>query len=101
MTKTCNDKGGNDKKLHLFYSFLIAAILGPLLAHIPPHNPWVASGCTFALTLLVGVGKELYDRRKGGHICVWDIVADAVGALCGVGLAWLAAYFLSADNFMQ
>ena len=54
MTKTCNDKGGNDKKLHIFISFVIASVLGTLLAHIPPHNPWVVSACAFVLAMIVG-----------------------------------------------
>lgn len=100
MTKYCNDKGGNDKKLHMLISFVIASVLGTLLAHIPPHNPWVVSACAFALAMIVGGGKELYDRRHGGHFCVWDVVADAIGAFGGVILTWLAAYFLSADNLL-
>lgn len=96
MTKSCNDTGGNDKKLHLFISFVIASVFGTVLAHIPPHNPWVASIGVFILAMCIGVGKELYDRRHGGHFCIWDIVADAIGAFGGTILTWLAAYFLSA-----
>lgn len=95
MTKTCNDKGGYDKKLHMIVSFIIASVIGTVLAHIPPHNPWIVSACAFALAMSVGIGKEFYDRHKYGHFCIWDIVADAIGAAGGVVLTWLAAYFLS------
>lgn len=46
------------------------------------------------LTLAVGIGKEIRDSRKpGGHFCVWDLVADFIGALAATPVAYFANYF--------
>ena len=52
----------------------------------------------FALVMAVGIGKELKDRRKpGGHFCVWDIVADFIGALAATPVAYFANYFTNIE----
>lgn len=30
-----------------------------------------------------GIGKEVYDKCRGGKFDLWDIAADAAGTLCG------------------
>ncbi len=92
----CKDKKGSDKVIHAFVCFCIAAIVGALVAHIPPHKEWVAVVVAFCVALAVGLWKEFRDRKqKGNHFCVWDLVADVIGAALGSGVAWLAAHFIT------
>ena len=92
----CKDRKGQDKLLHICVAFCIAALFGSLLAHIPPHNEWTTAIVASIVALLVGIGKEIRDsREKGNHFCVWDIVADIIGAVLGSGVAWLAAHFIT------
>lgn len=96
MIQKFYNRGCNDKLLHMCISFIIATVSGVLLAHIPPHNSWIVSGCAFATAFLIGVGKEIYDKHNGGHFSLLDLLADAIGATGGMAIAWLAAYVLSA-----
>lgn len=92
----CKDRNGQDKLLHIFVVFIIAAIIGAITAHIPSHKEWVAVVVAFTVALAVGVWKEFRDlRQKGNHFCVWDFVADIIGAALGSGVAWLAAHFIT------
>lgn len=60
------------------------------------HNEWTTAIVAFIVALLVGIGKEIRDSRENGnHFCVWDIVADIIGAVLGSGVAWLAAHFIT------
>jgi uncharacterized protein YfiM (DUF2279 family) len=76
---------GSDKFVHVGMSWASAlfAYAGLRLAGADADT-----GLTIALPIAgaAGLGKELYDRRRGGRFSVRDLVADAVG----VG----AAYFL-------
>ena len=92
----CKDRKGQDKLLHIFVVFCMAVLFGALIAHIPPHNEWTTAIVAFIVALLVGIGKEIRDSRENGnHFCVWDIVADIIGAVLGSGVAWLAAHFIT------
>ena len=92
----CKDRKGLDKLLHIFVTFCIAALIGIFAAYIPPCKEWAAALVAFTVAIAVGVWKEFRDRRqKGNHFCVWDIVADIVGAALGSGVAWLAAHFIT------
>lgn len=94
--KICKDKAGADKKLHVFFEFVIAALVGGIVANIPPHNPWLTAAIAFAVAIAVGVWKEVKDsKRKGNHFCVWDLLWDAAGALAGSAIGWLAAHFIN------
>lgn len=94
--KVCNDKKGSDKKLHALVCFIIAAVVGALAAHIPPHSERLTVAVAFAVAVAVGLWKEARDRKqKGNHFCWWDLIADVIGASLGSGLAWLAAHFIT------
>ena len=87
MTKICNDRGGYDKKIHAIMAMSIAALVGVLIAPAFP-SVWLAGAVAFAVAMAAGVWKELRDaRQKGNHFCVWDLLADAVGAFVGSALA--------------
>lgn len=89
----CNDRGGSDKKLHVFVPFCIAGVLSAFFSPIPFSTPWQAGLVALVVTMAVGVGKELYDRKRGGHFCVWDLVADLAGATLGSIVAVMANYY--------
>lgn len=94
--KVCNDKKGDDKMLHAFICFIIAAVIGPLAAHIPGINAWGAAAIAFAMAMAIGIWKEVRDARAAGnHFCPWDLLADFAGAWLGAGVAWLAGHFIN------
>lgn len=94
--KVCSDKKGDDKKLHAFICFIIAAVIGPLAAHIPAVGAWGAAAIAFAVAMAIGIWKEVRDAHAAGnHFCPWDLMADAAGAVVGSGVAWLAGHFIN------
>lgn len=94
MKKICNDKKGSDKKLHAFISFAIGIMTGGLLSLINFGSAFFSALITFALVMAIGIAKELHDRRQSGnHFCVWDLLADAIGAFGGSVIAFIASYF--------
>ncbi len=98
MTKICNDRGGSDKKLHVFVSFCIAGVLSAFLAPIPFPTPWLAGLVAFVVAVAVGIWKEVRDaKQEGNHFCVWDLAADVAGALLGSIVAVLANYYCYHD----
>lgn len=88
----CKDRKGYDKLWHLILSFGLACILAGIFSLVP-CGEWVAAIIVFILTIGVGVWKEISDKRKGGHICVWDLMADTLGAILGSIIAYWANYF--------
>lgn len=100
MKPTCNDREGADKRTHELVCCLIALAAGMTatawsaasLAHM---WTWLAALIGFVTAIIAGVAKELFDsRQKGNHFCVWDIVADARGALEGSVIVWLTSFLL-------
>lgn len=94
MSKICSDKKGDDKKLHIFMSFVIGAVFAGLFSMI--HFPWSiwSSVATFGAVMLVGIAKEVYDMRKvGNHFCVWDLLYDGYGAVAASIIAYFANYY--------
>lgn len=94
MTKICNDKTGSDKKLHALVTFAIGAVLAGLLSVFKFPTSLLPAAIAFVAALAVGIAKECRDRKQtGNHFCVWDLIADALGALAGAALAFLANYY--------
>lgn len=73
-----------DKLLHFLCCFGIALVLYPLIG-------WWSIGTAVAS----GVWKELYDLHDYGLFSWWDIVADILGVLAGVGIILIFKSFLS------
>lgn len=90
-----NDKDykGMDKTYHILAGFIIAAVISPIIAHIPPHHVWVAVLCGIVAAAIGGFVKEWFDRKRG-HFCVWDLVATILGGCIGSIIGGLAAHFL-------
>lgn len=66
---------GNDGMMHVILSALLASVLNLFL-------PWELAGL---ITLAIGMGKEIYDKRSGnGYAEVKDIVCDIIGILIGI-----------------
>ncbi|MBI4328946.1 MAG: VanZ family protein [Chloroflexi bacterium] len=66
------------------------AVLGVLLAvaFLSTRWRWVAA---FAVALLYGLSDELHQVFVPGRAASWeDILADAIGAVLGVGASWAA-----------
>lgn len=94
MSKFCNDRGGDDKWLHAFLTFVIGGVLAGLLSMIHFPTPWLAASIVLLVCMAVGVGKELHDARQdGNHFCVWDLLYDLAGAIPASVIAFLANYF--------
>lgn len=92
--KICKDKTGSDKKLHALITFAIGAILAALLSFIKFPTSLLPAAIAFVAALAVGIAKECRDRKQtGNHFCVWDLLADALGALAAAALAFLANYY--------
>lgn len=95
--KICKDWKGYDKIFHLALIFALGCVLSGAFSFIP-WGAWTSAIVVFALVMAVGIGKELKDRRKpGGHFCVWDIVADFIGALTSTPIAYFANYFTNIE----
>jgi VanZ family protein len=70
-----------DKKKHFVVSLLLMLMLS--LVHVP--LVWAA-----AITLVVGVAKEIYDKYcKKTYFDVYDLLADIIGIGVGFILCYL------------
>lgn len=76
-----------DTLLHLSAGFVITTIGTSLFAS------WLGGYALLigiALAMLIGIGKEWRDKRKGGPFDVKDLWADFMGALlAAVALGWM------------
>jgi uncharacterized protein YfiM (DUF2279 family) len=75
-----------DKIKHFFMSAFIESVTySALQAARMNHRP--ALGSAIGVTLAIGVGREIHDRRTPGNIfSVRDLTWDAVGATAGAVL---------------
>jgi uncharacterized protein YfiM (DUF2279 family) len=78
---------GIDKLKHFFMSAFIESVTYSVLqATRLNHN--AAMGGAIGITMAVGVGRELHDRRIPGNLfSVRDIAWDALGATAGAVLS--------------
>jgi putative lipoprotein len=77
---------GIDKIKHFFMSAFIESVTYSALqaAHVN-HRP--ALGGALGVTMAVGIGREIHDKRTPGNIfSVRDLTWDAVGATAGAVL---------------
>lgn len=68
-----------DKRLHFVWSFWLT---------VAGHLVW-PPGLAVAVSLLLGVGKELWDERYGSGFCWLDLVANALGIALGAAFVRL------------
>lgn len=86
-----------DKMLHFVVSLLLALSTSSIIVQVLPggvgQRTLAAYFGAFIITIAIGVGKELSDRREAGnHFCVKDLLADTTGAVVG-SLGAFVAYF--------
>lgn len=76
-----------DTLLHLSAGFVITTISTSLL------SAWAGRFALLigiALAMFIGIGKEWYDKHKGGPFDAKDLWADFMGALlAAVALGWM------------
>lgn len=80
-----------DKLEHLMLCFFITVIVGILTALCGGGLAgaiWAGAGTAMG----AGFGKEFGDSAGGGKFDWYDVLADAIGVLLGVGLL-VTAYF--------
>lgn len=72
----------HDKRKHLVVSLGLVLVCQSLGA-----TPIVAA----SLTLLIGLGKEIWDHFYGSGFCWYDMLANMLGILCGLSIGLLLA----------
>lgn len=63
-----------DKQQHFLYSLVILLVSYSVLSLV-----W-----SLVVTLMVGLGKEIWDHYYGSGFCWWDLLANAVGIVVGL-----------------
>jgi uncharacterized protein YfiM (DUF2279 family) len=79
---------GPDKKKHFAACFVLAGVGygGGALLFEEPAARWLTGA---GLAMGAGVGKELYDKQRGGLFSLKDLAWDAVGTATGLGVSYL------------
>lgn len=73
---------GLDKVLH-FAVGMVIAIVAMMGVYYFSNNRLASQLAGFVVAMAVGVGKELYDRKRTGFD-LYDLLADALGAIVGI-----------------
>jgi len=68
-----------DGLLHIACSALIMVLYASL----------VPMWCAAAITLAIGIGKEIYDKYTDGGVELHDVICDALGIVLGVAICLL------------
>ena len=71
---------GKDKIIHFIVCFVLAAFTALITNSI--IIGWLSA-------VVVGVAKELYDRYSYGLFDIKDLIADVLGATCGILIVML------------
>ena len=50
------------------------------------YSMWLSAAITMTIVTIIGVGKEMYDKRNGGIFDKWDLIMDELGGIEGIGL---------------
>lgn len=79
--------GEHDKRQHFAVSLLLFAASSLLLMLWCSLWPSLVAAAT--LTLLIGLGKEVWDHFYGSGFCWFDMVANLAGMLIGAVLVGL------------
>lgn len=74
-----NDFFATDKVAHFGVSFALTSVVAAFFSHSEWCVVWGA-----VVALLIGIGKEVYDKVKGGVFDGFDLWADMAGILCAV-----------------
>lgn len=83
-----------DKVAHFGVCFAITVCVAAMT-----YRSEFCSVIGMAVAMIVGIGKEIYDKAKGGKIEVGDLVADLLGA--GLGGTSLIPFLAKIYNYQQ
>lgn len=72
-----------DKYAHLFASIAIAVIIVVVDTQLFNRSALVAGVIAAFTTIIIGIGKELFDFFRGGAFDLDDLKFDAVGTIIG------------------
>lgn len=75
---------GNDKLLHFTVCLLLTLILYAVGSALGLGV--IAIAPAFVITMGIGIGKEIYDRKHGGCFDHYDIVSDFIGCFLAIVL---------------
>jgi len=77
-----------DKRDHLVYSAFIFLTFFMLL-----RESYIYASL---ITIVIGVGKEIYDKNTPGRECdIKDVIADALGILLGIMICYIGKLHFS------
>ena len=48
--------------------------------------PWMSLASSIVITSLIGLAKEFWDQRYGTGFCWYDMLANALGMVCGIAV---------------
>lgn len=84
----------------VFIGFILAAVISPLIAHIPPHKEWVA----FVVGIVAAIAYAAYDIFKtykseiakygAAFVRIGRVWGFLVGGILGGCIGALAAHFI-------
>ncbi len=77
------EKIGADRILHVLACLIITLVV-TLICHKCGEGAWVAAAIGAVVSIVVGIGKELYDFFAGGYVDRGDLAADFAGAMAGM-----------------
>lgn len=74
-----------DKVAHFVVSLIITAVLAIVIKSVEVSSVGVMCGLlAAAVTMCLGVAKEVWDKFRGTGFDVYDLVADALGCIVAV-----------------
>jgi hypothetical protein len=79
LTDWLAEKIPQDKLLHFTFSLVLMRVLGVFAS-----DKLFYRLLTALVVILIGVLKELYDKKRGQQMSKGDLVADALGVLVGL-----------------
>jgi hypothetical protein len=76
-----------DKWKHFYVGIAMGAVLQAFLWFLLPGRTGLDTTLSFAISLFICYGFELFSRLTGlGHYDLGDVVAGMIGAVLGIGL---------------
>lgn len=79
-----------------FIGFVIAAVISPLVAHIPPHIGWLSFLVGIIAAIVVGLRQSVKEAKesKRSRIMLFGLIFNIMGGALGGMIGVLAAHFI-------
>ena len=78
-----------DKVAHVAVSTILFIAIALLFHKAGIVKVGVCQGLSCVVTLVIGIGKEYCDRKRGENFDIKDITADIVGIVIGILITFL------------